>query len=428
MATATGGLVFERTTLPNGVRLLTAPMPHVQSTSCFLMFSAGSRFETAETNGIAHFAEHMFFKGTERRPTSRDIAGEVDSIGGEFNAFTGKEYTGYYVKCAAEHAPTAFDVLTDMIGHSRFDPDEIEREKGVIIEEMNMYFDTPRDFMSGLYESLLYGDQPLGWDIIGRKETVRAATRETFLDYIDRWYKPTRLVVGVGGRFDGELLARVEELVSEFAPGEQAGPDPVVLPSYDEPRVIVHTKQSDQAHISLGVPSYPLAHPDRYVLQLLATVLGGGMSSRLFTEVRERRGLAYYVFGINNSYTDAGSLYSQAGVDINRIDEAVETIVNELRRIADEPVPADELEKARNFTKGRFVLQLESPHGTIMFGLRREVLEGRATEPSEVLDALDTVTAEDIQRVAQDVIARNALNLAVIGPFDDEERFRALVS
>jgi predicted Zn-dependent peptidase len=428
MATATGGLVFERTTLPNGVRLLTAPMPHVQSTSCFLMFSAGSRFETEETNGIAHFAEHMFFKGTERRPTSRDIAGEVDSIGGEFNAFTGKEYTGYYVKCAAEHAPTAFDVLTDMIGHSRFDPDEIEREKGVIIEEMNMYFDTPRDFMSGLYESLLYGDQPLGWDIIGRKETVRAATRETFLDYIDRWYKPTRLVVGVGGRFDGELLARVEELVSEFAPGEQAGPDPVVLPSYDEPRVIVHTKQSDQAHISLGVPSYPLAHPDRYVLQLLATVLGGGMSSRLFTEVRERRGLAYYVFGINNSYTDAGSLYSQAGVDINRIDEAVETIVNELRRIADEPVPADELEKARNFTKGRFVLQLESPHGTIMFGLRREVLEGRATEPSEVLEALDTVTAEDIQRVAQDVIARNALNLAVIGPFDDEERFRALIS
>ena len=150
MATATGGLVFERTTLPNGVRLLTAPMPQVQSTSCFLMFSAGSRFETAETNGIAHFAEHMFFKGTERRPTSRDIAGEVDSIGGEFNAFTGKEYTGYYVKCAAEHAPTAFDVLTDMIGHSRFDPDEIEREKGVIIEEMNMYIDTPRDFMSGL--------------------------------------------------------------------------------------------------------------------------------------------------------------------------------------------------------------------------------------------------------------------------------------
>ncbi len=429
MATTAGGVdTFERTTLPNGVRLLTAPMPHVQSTSCFLMFAAGSRYETRETNGIAHFAEHMFFKGTERRPTARDIAGEIDSIGGEFNAFTGKEYTGYYVKCAAEHAPVAFDVLVDMMRHSRFDSGEIEREKGVIVEEMNMYYDTPRDFLSGLYEQLLYGDQPLGWDIIGRKETVRGATRETFLGYLDRWYKPTRLVVGAGGRIEPGLLERIEELVTEFAPGETHGPDPVVLGQDGGPRVLLHTKTSDQAHVSVGVRSYPIEHPDRYALQLLSTVLGGGMSSRLFTEVRERRGLAYYVFGMNNSYTDAGSLFSQAGVDINRIDEAITTIVAELRRIADEPVPADELEKARNFTKGRFILQLESPHGTLMFGLRREVLEGRATEPSEVLEGLDAVTAEDIQRVAQDVIGGNALNLAVIGPFDDAERFEMLIA
>jgi predicted Zn-dependent peptidase len=429
MATTAGRVdTFERTTLSNGVRLLTAPMPHVQSTSCFLMFAAGSRYETHETNGIAHFAEHMFFKGTERRPTARDIAGEVDSIGGEFNAFTGKEYTGYYVKCAAEHAPVAFDVLVDMMRHSRFDSDEIEREKGVIVEEMNMYFDTPRDYLSGLYEQLIYGDQPLGWDIIGRKETVRGATRETFLDYLDRWYKPTRLVVGVGGRMDQALLERVEELVTEFAPGEAHGPDPVVLGPDGGPRVLLHTKASDQAHLTVGVRSYPLEHPDRHALQLLSTILGGGMSSRLFTEVRERRGLAYYVFGVNNSYTDAGSLFAQAGVDINRIDEAVTTIVAELRRIANETVPPDELEKARSFTKGRFVLQLESPHGTLTFGLRREVLEGRATEPAEVLEGLDAVTAEDIRRVAQDVIGRNALNLAVIGPFDDKERFERLVT
>ena len=429
MATTAGGIeVFERTTLANGIRLLTAPMPNVQSTSCFLMFAAGSRYETAETNGIAHFAEHMFFKGTERRPTAKDIAVEVDSIGGEFNAFTGKEYTGYYVRCAAEHAPVAFDVLVDMIRHSRFDEEEIEREKGVIVEEMNMYFDTPRDFLNGLYENLLYGDQPLGWDIIGRKETVRGATRETFLDYIDRWYQPTRLVVGVGGRFDPDLIARLEELVSEFQLGQMPGPDPVRLDGNGEHRVVVHTKQSDQAHVSVGTLSHPLGHPDRYALQLLATILGGGMSSRLFTEVRERRGLAYYVFGVNNSYTDVGSLFSQAGVDITRIDEAVATIVGELRRITEEPVPADELEKARNFTKGRFVLQLESPHGTIMYGLRREVLEGEATEPAEVLAALDGVTVEDLQRVAQDVIGRNALNLAVIGPFDDSERFERLLA
>jgi predicted Zn-dependent peptidase len=429
MATTAGRVkTFERTTLSNGVRLLTAPMPHVQSTSCFLMFAAGSRYETRDTNGIAHFAEHMFFKGTERRPTARDIAGEIDSIGGEFNAFTGKEYTGYYVKCAAEHSLVAFDVLVDMMRHSRFDSEEIEREKGVIVEEMNMYFDTPRDFLSGLYEQLLYGDQPLGWDIIGRKETVRNATRETFLGYLDRWYKPTRLVVGVGGRIDAGLLERVEELVTEFAPGEAGGPDPVVLGTNSGPRALLHTKASDQAHLTVGVRSYPLEHPDRYALQLLSTILGGGMSSRLFTEVRERRGLAYYVFGVNNSYTDAGSLFAQAGVDINRIDEAVTTIVAELRRIANETVPADELEKARNFTKGRFVLQLESPHGTLTFGLRREVLEGRATEPAEVLEGLDAVTADDISRVAQDVIGRNALNLAVIGPFDDAERFERLIA
>jgi predicted Zn-dependent peptidase len=421
--------VYERHELSNGARVLTAPMPHVQSTSCFLMYAAGSRYETRESSGIAHFAEHMFFKGTERRPRSRDITTEIDGIGGEFNAFTGKEYTGYFVKCAAEHRGTAFDVLVDMLRHSKFEPDEIEREKGVIVEEMNMYFDTPRDYISGLYDRLLYGDQPLGWDIIGSKETVRAATRETFLDYIDRWYRPERMVIGVGGKIEGDLIEELETLLGDVKPVETGTPPEVQLGDENGgPRVRVETKPSDQAHLCIGVRSFPLEHPDRYVLQLLTTILGGGMSSRLFTEVRERRGLAYYVFGHNNSYTDAGSLYAQAGVDINRIDEAVETIVAELRRIAEEPVPSDELEKARSSAKGRFVLQLESPHGTIMFGLRREVLEGRAVEPSEILAGLDSVTAEDVQRVAQEVVGTNALNFALIGPFDDPERFEKLLT
>ena len=416
---------FERFSLENGLRVLTAPMPHAQSVSCFVMLAAGSRYETAETNGIAHFAEHMFFKGTERRPTARDIAGEIDAIGGEFNAFTGKEYTGYYVRCAAETRDTALDVLVDMLRNSRFDADEIEREKGVIIEEMNMYFDTPRDFIGGVYESLLYGDQPLGWDIIGRKETVRGATRESFTDYTDQWYRPDRIVVGVGGRLGDRLQGRLEELVGDMESRETGSPAPVALNGTGS-RVKVHTKASDQAHLVLGVRSRPLVDPDRYVLQILATVLGGGMSSRLFTEVRERRGLAYYVFGTNHAYTDAGSLYAQSGVDINRIDDAVTTIVEQFKLLADETVPSDELEKARNFAKGRFVLQLESPHGTIMFGLRREVLEGRAEEPQAVLDALDAVTAEDVQRVAKEILD-SGFHLAVIGPFDDAERFEKLL-
>jgi predicted Zn-dependent peptidase len=421
--------VFQRETLSNGVRLLAAPMPQVQSVACFIMLAAGSRYETPETSGIAHFAEHMFFKGTERRPTAQQIGLELDGIGAEFNAFTGKEYTGYYVKCAAEHRRHSFDVLVDMLRHSKFDPEEIEREKGVIVEEMNMYFDTPRDYISGVYHQLLYGDTPLGWDIIGRKETVRAATRETFLEYIQRWYRAPRMVVGVAGNFPEGVRDELEQLLGEIEASETGGPPPLERAADGAaPRVKVYSKESDQAHICIGVPSYPLDHPDRYALQIVGTVLGTGMSSRLFTEVRERRGLAYYVFATNHSYTDTGTLYSQAGVDITRIDEAVETIARELRKIAAEPVPADELEKAKNVAKGRFVLQTESPHGMIMFGLRREVLEGRAPEPEEVLAGIDAVTAEDVQRVAADVLGDKGLNLALIGPFDDAERFEKLLA
>src|ERR1700675_3745936 len=218
---------FERHTLGNGLRVLLAPMPQATSVTCMIMLAAGSRYETRETNGIAHFSEHMFFKGTERRPTARDIGTEVDGIGGEFNAFTGKEYTGYYVKCAAEHRNIALDVLVDMLRNSKFAEDEIEREKGVIVEEMNMYFDTPRDFIGGVYEELLYGDQPLGWDIIGRKETVRGASRETFFDYVGHWYKPSRMVVGIAGRLDGDVRADVERLFGDLEPAETGEPPPV---------------------------------------------------------------------------------------------------------------------------------------------------------------------------------------------------------
>jgi predicted Zn-dependent peptidase len=417
--------IFQRDTLDNGLRVLTADLPHAQSVAVMVMLAAGSRYETAETSGIAHFAEHMFFKGTERRPSARQIAGEIDAIGGEFNAFTGKENTTYYVKCAAEHRDVALDVLVDMLRHSRFVDEEIEREKGVIVEEMNMYYDTPRDFIGGVYEQLLWGDQPLGWDIIGRKETIRDATRDTFMGYLDRWYKPSRMVLGVAGRIGDGLLERAQELLGDLADAETGEPEPAA--PYANGRVSVSTKQSEQAHVSLGVLSRPIDHPDRYPLQLLATALGGGMSSRLFSEVRERRGLAYYVYGLNHSYTDAGTLYAQAGVDISRIDEAVSTIAAELRKIAAEPLPADELEKARNFAKGRFVLQLESPQGLMMFGLRREVLERRLPDPEEVVRGLDAVTSDDVARVASELIASDRLRLAVIGPFDDAARFEQLL-
>jgi predicted Zn-dependent peptidase len=417
---------FERQTLDNGLRVLTASMPQAQSVSCFIMLAAGSRYETPEANGIAHFSEHMFFKGTERRPTARDISAEVDAIGGEFNAFTGKEYTAYYVRCATEFRDVALDVLVDMLRHAKFDPEEIEREKGVILEEMNMYVDTPRDYISRIYDELVYADDPLGRNILGTKETIQAASRETFRDYIGRWYTPERIVVGLAGNLGDGPVEKIAELLGDL-PTTATGTPPESAFAQNG-RVKVHEKVSDQAHLCLGVTGYEIGHPDRYAVELLRTVLGGGMSSRLFTEVRERRGLAYYVFAANQAYTDSGTLYSQAGVDLKRVDEAVATILGELRTIAAEPVPAEELEKARSYAKGRFVLSLESPQGTNMFGLRREVLEGQATEPSEVLAELDKVTADDILRVAGDLIREESLRLAVIGPFDDPARFANLLS
>jgi predicted Zn-dependent peptidase len=417
--------VFQRDTLDNGLRVLAADLPYAQSVAVLVMLAAGSRYETAETSGIAHFSEHMFFKGTEKRPSAKEIAGAIDAIGGEFNAFTGKEYTAYYVKCAAEHRDVALDVLVDMIRNARFEEEEIEREKGVIIEEMNMYYDTPRDYIGGLYEHLLWGDQPLGRDIIGRKETVRGATRDTFMGYLDHWYKPSRMVLGVAGRIGDGLLERAQELLGDLTDAETGDPEPTA--AHTNGRVLVHTKQAEQAHVSLGVHSLPLDHPDRYALHILATVLGGGMSSRLFSEVRERRGLAYYVYGLNHSYTDAGTLYTQAGVDIARIDDAVATIAGELRKVAAEPLPAEELEKARNFAKGRFVLQLESPQGLMLFGLRKEVLERQLPDPDELLRGLDAVTSEDVARVAAEMISADRLRLAVIGPFEDASRFEPLL-
>ena len=419
--------VFEKTTLGNGIRVVTANMPQIGSVSCFLMLAAGSRYETAKSKGIAHFSEHMFFKGTERRPTARTIATEIDAIGGEFNAFTGKEITGYYVKCGSETRDIALDVLSDMLLNSRFDPDEIAKEKGVILEEMNVYLDNPQRYVGSVYDRLLFADQPLGWDILGTKETIEDASRDTFRSYVDAWYRPERIVVGVGGRIGGGLHDRLEELLGAVEPAETGSPAPVQIPT-NGGQVYVHTKASEQAHLILGVRGYPIGHPERYALQLLAVVLGGGMSSRFFTEVREKRGLAYYVHASSGSYTDAGTVYAGAGVEIARIDEAITTIIGELRKIADEPVPADELEKARGYTKGRFVLRLESPQGTIQYGLRREVLEGEIEEPDELLRHIDAVTAEDVQRVARDLFEEKRLYLALVGPFDDPERFEKLIA
>jgi predicted Zn-dependent peptidase len=420
--------MFEKATLPNGTRILTARMRDAASVAVFVGVAAGSRFERPEAAGIAHFAEHMFFKGTERRPTARDIASEIDGIGGEFNAFTGKELTAYYVKCAAPSAPVAVDVLADMLLASRFDAGEIEREKGVICEEINMYLDTPRDLIGQVYDDVRFGSTPLGRPIIGRKETIRAASRDTFMRYLDDWYRPERLVVGLGGAVDDALVAAVSErfgALEAIATPERPATE---LPEIAGPVVRIEQKDSDQAHLVLGVGGLPTGHPDRYVVSVLQTVLGGGMSSRLFTEVRERQGLAYYVFASHAGYADAGTLVVQAGVDRARMGLAITTIWRELARVAAEPVGPEELGKAKRYLTGRLVLGVEDPRGMIMHGLRRELTEGRAAELDEIVAGIEAVSAEDVERVAAALVTPQEATLAVIGPFDDPEPLRAAIA
>jgi predicted Zn-dependent peptidase len=314
------------------------------------------------------------------------------------------------------------DVLADQLLNSKFEPEEVEREKGVIIEELNMYVDTPRDHVDSVYDHLLFGDQPLGWDILGSKETIRAAGRQTFLDYLDSWYAPRRIVVGAAGAVNGGFLGEVESQFGHLDDRDTGSAAPTRV-EQDGPRVLIDTRDSDQAHLRLGVRGIPTTHSDRYVMQVLGAILGGGMSSRLFTEVRERLGLAYYVFCHHQSYDDTGTLFSQSGVDLKRIDLAVQTIVREFAKLVSEPVDEVELRRTKNYLRGRIVLQLEDPRGLLTFGMRREVLEDRLSEPEEVLEGIEAVTAEDIQRLARQVIVNDGLNFALVGPFDDPQRF-----
>ncbi len=418
--------VFQRETLDNGVRLLMAAMPHAQSVACFLGFAAGSRYESRETSGYAHFVEHMLFTGTERRPSMTALSAEVDSLGALFNAATRKDSTVYYIRCTAEHLERALDILVDMARNSTFDPDEIEREKGVITEEMNMVYQAPKEYVDEHFEALVYGDRPLGWPVIGKRETVGAADREALVSFAGQWYTAPRTVVAIAGGVDRNVRPLVEELLGDL-PGGSGAFEPA-MPDGAGTRVTVETKDSEQAELALGVPAFPLDHPDRYVLALIRTLLGGGMSSRLYGELVSGRGLAYAITAIVQAYADAGSLWAQGGVTAEKADEAIRSIVQQLRRLADEPVPSEELEKARNYAKGRFVFQTETPQGLLQYALRRELVEGNLPDPAEVLAGYDAVSSDDVRRVSRELLAPEALRLAVIGPFDDPARFERLLA
>lgn len=420
---------FKRTVLPNGLRVLTIPMPSFESATVMLMVAAGSRYENKKNSGISHFLEHMAFKGTTKRPSAMEIASLIDGMGGEVNAFTGKETTGYYIKSSAVHVDFSMDILSDIMQHSLFDSNEIVKERDVIIEEINMYEDSPARKLGDVYEELLYGDTPLGWDIAGEKKIVKAAVREDFINYRASLYSAANMTLVVAGGVDAkDVQAMAEKYFANMKRfdilryGE-------VEDKQEKPAVKIKVKKTEQAHFALGVRTTPEEHPDKYPLWLLAAVLGGGMSSRLFSEIREKRGLAYYVRSHSDHYTDCGSLVTTAGVDVKRVDEAIKVAVDEYRKIADnkEPVKKEELTKAKEFIKGHLVLDLEDSRSVAGFYAQQELLEEKIDNPDAILVKIDKVTVEDIQGVAEKYLGKNPLNLAVIGNFEDKERFQKLL-
>lgn len=416
-------MTHTRTVLQNGLRVITIPMPSFESATALVMVGAGSRYEHRKNSGISHFLEHMAFKGTKKRPSAMDISSLIDGIGGEFNAFTGKEYTGYYVKAAKTNVQTTVDVLSDMLQNSKLDPIEIEKEKGVIAEEINLYEDMPMRKIGDIYEKLLYGDTPMGWDIAGEKDIIRAITREDFVSYMGEFYSPHNMTVVIAGGVDPKaMLDLVEKYFGGMKKFETGKPKPV-KEAQKKPELLLQEKKTEQIHIALGVRGASVESPDRYELEVLASILGGGMSSRLFSEVREKRGLAYYVRSSSDEYRDTGSLVSTAGIDPKRVKEAVEVMMQEYQKVSSGKmgISKSELSKAKEYIKGHLVLELEDSRAVSTFYAHQELLEDELLNPDEVLKKVDDVTVEQVEAVGKKYFVNKGLNLALIGNFEDRQ-------
>lgn len=420
---------YKRTVLGNGLRVITIPMPSFESATVMILVGAGSRYETKQNNGISHFLEHMAFKGTKKRPSALDISTLIDGIGGECNAFTGKETTGYYIKSSTSHVELSLDILSDMLKHSLFDEHEIDKERGVILEEINLYEDTPARRIGDVYERLLYGDTPLGWDISGEKDVIKSIKRDDFISYMSSLYSSSNMTVVVAGGIEPQVVVKlVEKYFGDMAPFGTKKYENIVE-SQEKPRVFVKHKNTEQVHLALGVRTVPLNHSHHYPLTILSSILGGGMSSRLFHEVREKRGLGYYVRSSSDHYADCGNFTTTAGIDPKRSQEAVKVIVNEYRKIADSGthISDKEFKKAKEYVKGHFVLELEDSRDVANYYAHQELLEKAIDNPEKLLLKIDGVEICDVEEVAQTYFVYKHLNLAVIGDHTDKETFEKLL-
>ncbi len=417
----------KKTTLPNGLRILTVPMKNTETVTVVVMVGVGSRYETGKEAGLSHFIEHMMFKGTKKRPTTLDISETLDSIGGEFNAYTSVDKTMYYAKVDAKHIGTALDVVSDIYLNSKIEEEEIEREKGTILQELNMYEDTPTIDVEVVLGNLLYKNNPLGRNIIGFKKTIASFKRENFVDYIDRFYVANDTVVCIAGNFDEK---KVLNLAKQYFSGMKKGVKPKyekVVEVQKKPELKIKNKKTDQTHFIISSRAYNQNHKDRFALSLLSVILGGNMSSRLFIEVRERRGLAYYVRTSIGSFEDCGYLETQTGVNHDKLELAIQTILSEYKKIAIEKVSKKELQNAKDYIKGKSVMGFESSDEVAMFFVDQEIRKKKIMTLQEIFKKIDKVNEGDILRVAKDVFRNKKLNLAIIGPHKDNKKISKIL-
>lgn len=416
---------YKKKILDNGLRIITVHMPDNPTVTVLVMVEAGSEYETKEKNGISHFLEHMCFKGTPTRPTALAISKELDSIGAHYNAFTSDEYTGYYAKSSPKHVHKILDVVSDLYLHQIFNEKEIEKEKGVIIEEINMYKDLPHRHVQELFLHLLYGDQPAGWSIAGTRETVQNMQREDFVEYHKKHYVPEATTVIVAGNFDDKKIQK--DILNTFGHLPKAKKDKKlkVQEHQTDPKILIEYKNTDQAHLVLGVRGYPVSSLHSPALRVLNAVLGAGMSSRLFQKLREEMGVGYYVRSSYEGLLDHGVFSISIGSDIKRVEEVIEAVIAELNTLKTHLVSEEELQKTKDYLIGTMFLGLESSDSLAEFYGYQEILRQPLRTPQDIVKEIKSVTAADIRTVARKIFVSKHLNLAVVGPLENDKKLKA---
>ena len=420
--------MYKKTTLKNGLRIITVPQKETKAVTVIVMTGTGSKYEEKRLSGISHFVEHMMFKGTKKRKSSMEIAGELDKIGGEMNAFTGEEYTGYYAKVDATHFGIAIDWVADIFINSVIPEAEVNKERGVVTEEIKMFDDNPMKNIGDIWRKALYGDQPAGWFIGGTKESVLNIKREDMINYVRSQYTaPNTVVCIVGNIKEKQAIELTKKAFSEIPTSLSKGKIPVIE-KQSEPNVFVFNKNTKQTTMALGVRGYDHLHKDRYVMDVIAALLGGMMSSRMFDEVREKLGAAYYVATYNEAETDTGFLSTFAGIDSSKINKVIETILKEYNKLTKVKVSEKELRKIKDFLRGKIIIGMESSDAQASFYCTQEILKNKIVPIEEIIKKIEKVKASDIMRVAKDIFKKEKLNLAIIGPYKGkEEQFKKLL-